>query len=196
MTTDPARDDEKTIRTCLDRFNKSFPIGLTGDLDTVIEVGDPLHVYVSDGKKPPTGGYDLGGHSTFTLALDSDDEAVAPRKPGDVSQGVRDRHPHPAHRRPTETAETRTPCSQLITASIPQPGQRRGTGPFLVRGYALCIILGIIVAIWIGEKRWQARAAPWRGPGRRPVGGPVRARDGRPAYPRRHRLEEALRLRR
>lgn len=76
VTTDPARDDEKTMRTYLDRFNKSF-IGLTGDLDTVIEVGDPLHVYVSDGKKLPTGGYDLGGHSTFTLALDSDDEAVA-----------------------------------------------------------------------------------------------------------------------
>ncbi|HVK30626.1 MAG TPA: SCO family protein [Nocardioides sp.] len=75
VTTDPARDDEKTMRTYLDRYNKSF-IGLTGDLDTIIEVGDPLAVYVNDGKELPTGGYDLGGHSTFTLAIDSDDEAV------------------------------------------------------------------------------------------------------------------------
>lgn len=76
VTTDPARDDEKTMRAYLDRYDKSF-IGLTGDLDTIIEVGEPLAVYVNDGKKLPTGGYDLGGHSTFTLAIDSHDEAVA-----------------------------------------------------------------------------------------------------------------------
>ena len=75
VTTDPARDDEKTMRTYLDRYDRSF-IGLTGDLDTIIDVGDPLAVYVNDGKKLPTGGYDLGGHSTFTLAIDSHDEAV------------------------------------------------------------------------------------------------------------------------
>ncbi|WP_036542467.1 SCO family protein [Nocardioides aromaticivorans] len=75
VTTDPERDDEKTMRAYLDRYDKSF-IGLTGDLDTIIELGEPIHVYVNDGKKLPTGGYDLGGHSTFTLAIDSHDEAV------------------------------------------------------------------------------------------------------------------------
>jgi prolipoprotein diacylglyceryl transferase len=30
-------------------------------------------------------------------------------------------------------------------------------GPVPIRGYALAIILGIVLAIWIGEKRWQAR---------------------------------------
>ncbi len=75
VTTDPARDDAKTLRTYLDGFNKSF-VGLTGELETIIEVGEPLHVYVNDGKKLPTGGYDLAGHSTFTLAIDSHDEAV------------------------------------------------------------------------------------------------------------------------
>ncbi|HWJ09136.1 MAG TPA: SCO family protein [Nocardioides sp.] len=75
VTTDPARDDERALRTYLDGFNRSF-IGLTGSLETVIDAGEPLHVYVNDGKKLPTGGYDLGGHSTFTLAIDSDDEAV------------------------------------------------------------------------------------------------------------------------
>ena len=30
-------------------------------------------------------------------------------------------------------------------------------GPVPIRGYALAIILGIVAAIWIGERRWQAR---------------------------------------
>jgi prolipoprotein diacylglyceryl transferase len=30
-------------------------------------------------------------------------------------------------------------------------------GPVPIRGYALCIILGIAAAIWIGERRWVAR---------------------------------------
>lgn len=47
---------------------------------------------------------------------------------------------------------------QLITATIPSPANGVWhIGPFPLRGYALCIILGIVVAIWIGEKRWQAR---------------------------------------
>jgi prolipoprotein diacylglyceryl transferase len=47
----------------------------------------------------------------------------------------------------------------LIAAlSIPSPSQ--GTweiGPLPLRAYALCIIAGIVVAIWIGERRWIAR---------------------------------------
>jgi len=30
-------------------------------------------------------------------------------------------------------------------------------GPIPIRAYALCIIAGVIVAIWMGEKRWVAR---------------------------------------
>ncbi|TNM45199.1 SCO family protein [Nocardioides albidus] len=76
VTTDPARDDQQTLRTYLDGYDKGF-IGLTGDLESIIDVGDSLHVYVNDGVKLPTGGYDLGGHSTITLALDSRHQAVA-----------------------------------------------------------------------------------------------------------------------
>ncbi|TYL45840.1 SCO family protein [Nocardioides sp. BGMRC 2183] len=74
VTTDPARDDEATLRDYLDGYDEAFE-GLTGDLDDIIELGEPLNVYVSDGKKLPTGGYDLGGHSTFVLGVE-DDEAV------------------------------------------------------------------------------------------------------------------------
>ncbi|WP_245155879.1 prolipoprotein diacylglyceryl transferase [Nocardioides sp. 503] len=46
-----------------------------------------------------------------------------------------------------------------ITAlSIPSPSSGVWhLGPVPIRGYALSIILGIIVAIWIGERRWVAR---------------------------------------
>ncbi|MGA8208837.1 MAG: prolipoprotein diacylglyceryl transferase, partial [Nocardioidaceae bacterium] len=41
---------------------------------------------------------------------------------------------------------------------IPSPSQGVWhLGPFPVRGYALCIILGVVVAIWMGERRWVAR---------------------------------------
>lgn len=75
VTTDPARDDEATLRRYLDGYGEGF-IGLTGELDDVVAAGDPLHLYVSDGKKLPGGGYDLGGHSTYVLGIDDNAEAV------------------------------------------------------------------------------------------------------------------------
>jgi prolipoprotein diacylglyceryl transferase len=42
--------------------------------------------------------------------------------------------------------------------SIPSPSSGIWhLGPFPLRGYALAIILGIVAAIWIGERRWVAR---------------------------------------
>ncbi|MFZ2502404.1 MAG: prolipoprotein diacylglyceryl transferase [Nocardioides sp.] len=41
---------------------------------------------------------------------------------------------------------------------IPSPAQGVWQlGPLPIRGYALCIVAGVIVAIWIGERRWVAR---------------------------------------
>lgn len=74
VTTDPVRDTEAALRRYLDRFNPDF-IGLTGDIDTIIAVGRPLAVYVNDGVELPTGGFDLGGHSTQVTAIDSEGEA-------------------------------------------------------------------------------------------------------------------------
>jgi prolipoprotein diacylglyceryl transferase len=43
-------------------------------------------------------------------------------------------------------------------ASIPSPGQGVwDLGPFPIRAYALCILLGVVVAIVIGDRRWVAR---------------------------------------
>jgi prolipoprotein diacylglyceryl transferase len=45
-----------------------------------------------------------------------------------------------------------------VLTSIPSPHQGVWhLGPLPIRGYALCIIAGIIVAISIGDRRWRAR---------------------------------------
>ncbi len=46
----------------------------------------------------------------------------------------------------------------LTSLTIPSPSSGIWyLGPVPIRGYALCIIAGIIAAIWIGERRWVAR---------------------------------------
>jgi phosphatidylglycerol---prolipoprotein diacylglyceryl transferase len=46
----------------------------------------------------------------------------------------------------------------MTLLSIPSPSQGVWhLGPFPVRAYALAIILGVIAAIWVGERRWVAR---------------------------------------
>ena len=45
-----------------------------------------------------------------------------------------------------------------LLASIPSPSQGVwNLGPIPIRAYALCIVLGVIVAVWIAERRWRAR---------------------------------------
>jgi prolipoprotein diacylglyceryl transferase len=47
---------------------------------------------------------------------------------------------------------------QQPLAFIPSPSQGSiHLGPLPLRGYALMIILGVIVAVWLGERRWVAR---------------------------------------
>ncbi|MSW71406.1 MAG: prolipoprotein diacylglyceryl transferase [Actinobacteria bacterium] len=46
----------------------------------------------------------------------------------------------------------------VVLMSIPSPSQGVWhLGPVPIRGYALSIILGIVFAIWLGERRWVAR---------------------------------------
>jgi prolipoprotein diacylglyceryl transferase len=45
-----------------------------------------------------------------------------------------------------------------LPLSIPSPSSGVWhLGPVPIRGYALAIILGVVAAIWIGERRWMAR---------------------------------------
>ncbi|UYM05318.1 prolipoprotein diacylglyceryl transferase [Solicola gregarius] len=46
----------------------------------------------------------------------------------------------------------------MTVASIPSPSDAVWEiGPLPIRAYALCIIAGVVVAIWLGERRWVAR---------------------------------------
>ena len=48
--------------------------------------------------------------------------------------------------------------NDLILQSIPSPEQGVWyLGPFPLRAYSLCIIAGVIAAVWIGDRRWVAR---------------------------------------
>jgi prolipoprotein diacylglyceryl transferase len=48
--------------------------------------------------------------------------------------------------------------NQLVPLSIPSPSQGVWeVGPVPIRAYALCIIAGIVLAVWLGERRWVAR---------------------------------------
>ena len=72
VTTDPARDTEGALRSYLARLDPAF-LGLTGDLDTIVQIGKTVAVGVSEGEKLPSGGYDVT-HSTQILGIDSADE--------------------------------------------------------------------------------------------------------------------------
>jgi prolipoprotein diacylglyceryl transferase len=46
----------------------------------------------------------------------------------------------------------------ITTLAIPSPSQGVWElGPVPIRAYALCIIAGIVAAVWMGERRWVAR---------------------------------------
>ncbi len=74
VTTDPARDTGPVLRSWLDRYDPSF-VGLTGELGTVADVGEPLAVYVAQGAKLPSGGRDLEAHSSQITGVMADGTA-------------------------------------------------------------------------------------------------------------------------
>ena len=73
VTTDPARDDEAVTEDYVSAFDPSI-IGLTGDLDDILEVGESLAVGIDKGDRLPSGGYEVT-HGTRIYAVDADDES-------------------------------------------------------------------------------------------------------------------------
>ena len=72
VTTDPARDTGQVVQEYVDAFDPSI-VGLTGDLDDIVEVGRSLAIGIDKGKKLPSGGYDVT-HGTQVMAIDAADE--------------------------------------------------------------------------------------------------------------------------
>ena len=51
-----------------------------------------------------------------------------------------------------------SPSALLVPLSLPSPSQGVWhLGPFPIRAYALCIIAGVVLAVWYGDRRWVAR---------------------------------------
>ncbi|MPZ60657.1 MAG: SCO family protein [Propionibacteriales bacterium] len=73
ITTDPARDDEATIREYLDRFDPAFE-GLTGPMPEIMRAAKPLGVAIEGKRRLPSGGYEVG-HSTPVIGVDASDKA-------------------------------------------------------------------------------------------------------------------------
>lgn len=67
VTTDPARDTKGVIREYVDRYNPDFT-GLTGSLSQVVEVAEKFHIFVKEGKKLPSGGYEVE-HGTYVIGV-------------------------------------------------------------------------------------------------------------------------------
>lgn len=67
VTTDPARDKPQVLRAYLDRFDPAF-VGLTGSLQQVIDVAEPLKVHVEQGNKLPSGGYEVD-HTAYVIGV-------------------------------------------------------------------------------------------------------------------------------
>ncbi len=67
VTTDPARDTGPVLRDYLDQFDPAY-VGLSSDLQTVIDAGEPLGVYVAKGEELPTGGYEVD-HGTPIIGV-------------------------------------------------------------------------------------------------------------------------------
>jgi protein SCO1/2 len=72
VTTDPERDTEQVLRDYLDHFDPGF-VGLTGDLATIVDVGNSLAIAIEHGAKLPSGGYDIT-HGTSVLGIDGNDQ--------------------------------------------------------------------------------------------------------------------------
>jgi protein SCO1/2 len=74
VTSDPARDDPAALRAYLDRFDPDFT-GLTGDLDTIVTVADAMGVSIEEGKRLPSGGYEVA-HGTHVVGYVGDQGVV------------------------------------------------------------------------------------------------------------------------
>lgn len=74
ITTDPKHDTPEVMADYLGRFSPAF-LGLTGDLETVTKVAEPLHIYVDSGEELPGGGYDPNSHGTQIFGINAKHEA-------------------------------------------------------------------------------------------------------------------------
>jgi protein SCO1/2 len=67
VTTDPARDTRPVLRAYLDRFDPDF-VGVTGPLEEIKALAEPMDVLIEQGEQLPSGGYAVD-HSTVVVSV-------------------------------------------------------------------------------------------------------------------------------
>ena len=90
VTTDPARDTRKVLRSYLDRFDRTFE-GATGPLPRIVRAGKAFDVEIDRGKKLASGGYDVA-HGTPVVGVLPNGTApfvwTEGTDPGDLAEDV------------------------------------------------------------------------------------------------------------
>lgn len=74
VTTDPARDTPEVLRAYLERIDPSY-VGLTGPLETIVAAASQVGVAIEEGKKLPSGGYEVD-HGTQVIGFGPDRKAA------------------------------------------------------------------------------------------------------------------------
>jgi protein SCO1/2 len=89
VTTDPARDTGKVLRTYLDRFNPAF-LGVTGSLKDITTLGKPMGIDVMKGQKLPSGGYEVDHTTNVISVLGGKGDLVwtAATSPSDIAEDL------------------------------------------------------------------------------------------------------------
>lgn len=67
VTTDPARDTPQVLGEYLRRIDPAV-VGLTGELESIVAAGETLGVFIKEGRRLPSGGYEVD-HSTQVLGF-------------------------------------------------------------------------------------------------------------------------------
>lgn len=74
VTSDPKRDSGQKLSKYLMHFDESF-VGLRGDIESTAELGKSVGIFVDEGQRLATGGYDPNAHSTYVIGLDGSGHA-------------------------------------------------------------------------------------------------------------------------
>jgi len=74
ITSDPARDTPEALREYLDRYDTDY-VGLTGDIDTIVEAADAMGVAIEGRKRLPSGGYEVA-HGAQIVGFRGDEAPV------------------------------------------------------------------------------------------------------------------------
>ena len=148
VTTDPARDKPAGGARATSTGSTRAYDGLVAPVGDDRAAAQALDISYESRTARHGGGYEVD-HGTYTTGFVD----------GEAQRRLVGRHQRSPTCAPTSPGSARHNLTVRMTSlSIPSPSEGVWhLGPLPVRAYALCIIAGIVVAVWLGERRWVAR---------------------------------------